>query len=96
MYLDWSIMRPPYDPNQGPVVEGEQLWLRQRRLRINPSSEEPGEVPCVCGRTSDRNSTPHTIDSAKLFAGRKEVQIVHQGETYRLLVTRNNKLILQK
>ena len=89
-------MRPPYDPKEGPVVEGEQLWLRQRRLRIKPNSEASGEVPCVCGRTSDRSSIPQTIDSTQLFAGRREVQIVHEGETYRLLVTRNNKLILQK
>jgi len=36
------------------------------------------------------------IDSAQILAGRREVRIVHAGEIYRLLVTRNNKLILQK
>lgn len=36
------------------------------------------------------------IDSADLFATRKEVQIRHAGECYRLLVTKNGKLILNK
>ena len=36
------------------------------------------------------------IDSAYLLAGRKEVQIRHGGEVYRLRVTRNGKLILNK
>jgi hemin uptake protein HemP len=36
------------------------------------------------------------IDSARLFADRKEVHIRHEGEFYRLLVTRNGKLILNK
>jgi len=36
------------------------------------------------------------IDSAQLFADRKEVYIYHAGEVYRLRVTRNGKLILNK
>ena len=36
------------------------------------------------------------IDSAQLFADRKEVQIRHAGEVYRLRVTKNGKLILNK
>ena len=36
------------------------------------------------------------IDSANLFAGRKEIRIRHDGELYRLLITRNGKLILNK
>jgi len=36
------------------------------------------------------------IDSGHLFAGHKEVQIQHAGEVYRLRVTRNGKLILNK
>lgn len=36
------------------------------------------------------------IDSAQLLADRKEVQIRHGGEIYRLRVTRNGKLILNK
>jgi hemin uptake protein HemP len=36
------------------------------------------------------------INSAQLLAERKEVQILHGGELYRLRVTRNGKLILNK
>ena len=36
------------------------------------------------------------IDSRHLFADRREVQIRHRGESYRLLMTKNGKLILNK
>ena len=36
------------------------------------------------------------LDSAVLLGGRAEVEIVHQGETYRLRRTRQGKLILTK
>lgn len=35
-------------------------------------------------------------ESAALFQGARVVNIMHAGETYRLLITRNNRLILQK
>ncbi len=37
-----------------------------------------------------------TVRSGDLLKGRRELRISHAGEIYRLLVTRNNKLILQK
>ena len=36
------------------------------------------------------------FDSDQLFDGTKTIAIRHAGETYRLLVTRNDRLILQK
>jgi hemin uptake protein HemP len=39
---------------------------------------------------------PPKFDSQDLFQGSKLVVIMHAGETYRLLLTRNNRLILQK
>lgn len=36
------------------------------------------------------------IDSETLFQGQKLVVIQHEGEDYRLILTRNNRLILQK
>lgn len=39
---------------------------------------------------------PREIDSAGLFAGRNEVIIVHKGGRYRLRITRQDKLILNK
>lgn len=37
-----------------------------------------------------------TLYSQNLFAMTKEVKIEHQGEEYRLRLTRNNRLILTK
>lgn len=37
-----------------------------------------------------------TIDSQKLFAATKVVQIVHNNQIYILRITRDNKLILTK
>jgi len=39
---------------------------------------------------------PRVINSASLFGDRREVEIRHRGEIYRLRVTRNGKLILNK
>ena len=36
------------------------------------------------------------IDSTQLFSDKKEVQIRHDGQIYRLRVTKNGKLILNK
>lgn len=41
-------------------------------------------------------SKVRTILSAELLKGNKEVRIDHEGEIYRLRLTRNQKLILQK
>ena len=50
-----------------------------------------------------RGSTPGqprektvAIDSGNLLAGHKEIQIRHAGEVYRLRLTKNGKLILNK
>ena len=45
----------------------------------------------------DRDGSPaagQVIDSARLFAGTREVVIRHQGRDYRLRLTRLGKLIL--
>ena len=45
---------------------------------------------------SAEQTTMRTVDSQELFAGQKSVLIRHQDEIYRLLLTKNDKLILQK
>jgi hemin uptake protein HemP len=40
--------------------------------------------------------TPRTVSSEELFSGRRLVFIEHAGQQYRLLITRNDRLILQK
>jgi hemin uptake protein HemP len=39
---------------------------------------------------------PQTIAAARLFNGQTEVFIEHDGQTWRLRITRNGKLILTK
>ena len=39
---------------------------------------------------------PPRFESNELFQGSRVVEISHAGEKYRLLLTRNNRLILQK
>jgi hemin uptake protein HemP len=50
-----------------------------------PTAEERGEA-----------AVPARIESSALFRGRREVVILHQGQEYRLRITRANKLILTK
>lgn len=39
---------------------------------------------------------PTKIEGAQLFAGQREIVIMHHGEQYRLRITRQEKLILTK
>lgn len=41
-------------------------------------------------------SVSRPLDSAALLGSKDEVEIIHQGETYRLRRTRQGKLILTK
>ena len=60
-------------------------------LPVTPS----GAVPQLAA--GDASHTPAAvIDSALLLQGRKEVVILHQGQPYRLQLTRAGKLILTK
>ena len=52
-----------------------------------PTPSQPGPDPPA--------DTPR-YESRELFQGARVVEISHAGETYRLLLTRNNRLILQK
>ncbi len=44
----------------------------------------------------ESSSPPKVIPAEKLFEGEREVIIEHEGERYRLRITRRGKLILQK
>lgn len=47
-------------------------------------------------RTEHRNALPPAVSAELLFCGAKEIVIRHQGDDYRLRITRNDKLILTK
>ena len=46
--------------------------------------------------TEERPASVPTVSSKQLLQGGRELRIIHDGQMYRLQVTRNNKLILQK
>jgi hemin uptake protein HemP len=60
----------------------------------------PGKRFCEAGpgwcRVCEKMSDIPVLRSEDLLQGRREVLIIHGDEVYRLLCTRNNKLILQK
>jgi len=57
------------------------------------SADEPEREPERDGKTP---TDARTATSEELLQGSRMLRIVHGNETYRLMLTRNNKLILQK
>lgn len=53
-------------------------------------------VPVRPGTCPTSALLTRSVRSADLFSGAKMVLIEHAGEQYRLIVTKNDKLILQK
>ena len=64
---------------------------QKRRLSIAPA----GRVrPAFPGKPVKETKTE--FDSRELFSGLRQIQIVHNDETYRLSITKQGKLILTK
>jgi hemin uptake protein HemP len=53
-----------------------------------PDAPRPSQV--------EDKPAPRVLNSEELFAGQRTVVIQHGDEQYRLLITRNDRLILQK
>jgi hemin uptake protein HemP len=65
-----------------------------RSPRVTPIGHSS---PQTTGAREPRDrGAPRRIHSPTLFEGSREVVIVHQGQEYRLRVTRADKLILTK
>lgn len=47
-------------------------------------------------KPAEASELPREFTSTELFAGQRVVYIEHAGQSYRLLITRNDRLILQK
>jgi hemin uptake protein HemP len=62
---------------------------------MNPDDADSTKLPPGPSETQEPRATPE-YDSADLLRGEREVRIRHADEVYRLRLTRNNKLILQK
>jgi hemin uptake protein HemP len=68
------------------------------------NAHKPPEIPREYRRLDFTSAMPRrpkpaeirTLDSTALFAGRTEIVIDHDGALYRLKITRQGKLILNK
>lgn len=65
---------------------------------LSRSAESSGDAPAgqPVPAAAEQARRPAALDSAALLAGGSEVMIRHGAETYRLRVTRQNRLILTK
>ena len=59
-------------------------------------SDLPARPPQPRPTPPDSASEEQVVDSRDLLRGKRELQISHEGEVYRLRVTRNGRLILNK
>jgi hemin uptake protein HemP len=57
---------------------------------------EPTQQPSHPVAAPTSRTTGRVLESSELLAGEKSVLIRHENELYRLTVTRNGKLLLQK
>ena len=64
-------------------------------LRMNSDRNLSSRSTPPEGRLSSRRGE-QALTTEELFGSRQEIVIVHQGDEYRLRITRNNKLILTK
>ena len=72
-------------------------WVAVKSLQMrNAVCAVTGPGDAVPAREPRRTHASPMLDSGVLFAGGSEVAIAHAGETYRLRLTRQNKLILTK
>ncbi|MBX3414393.1 MAG: hemin uptake protein HemP [Pirellulales bacterium] len=65
------------------------------RLSPRPMNIRSDSLPANPADDAAANS-PRVLNSQDLLQGHREVLIEHAGERYRLLLTRNGKLLLQK
>ena len=67
-------------------------------VRTVTSSSQPDKPahPADDSTRQGESSTPLQITSQELLGDRREIEIRHDGESYRLRITKNGKLILHK
>ena len=66
--------------------------MSEKRPDPNTMPDRSVQEPSV----EREESLPRIVNSSDLLDGKRELLIRHRGEIYRLLLTRNGKLILQK
>ena len=73
-----------YDPGRFTKNDSQAMHPSHRADPIPPLPRKPASEP------------PRVVTSDALLMGAREIRIAHAGETYRLAVTRQGKLILTK
>ena len=68
----------------------------KRVTRTMTDASSPGNRAASTDDNASTRDVARVIRSEELFAGERIVLIQHAGEQYRLLITRNDRLILQK
>jgi hemin uptake protein HemP len=66
-----------------------------RTLKTDELTRRPAPRGADPASPADR-PRPRRFDAAELFAGTTEIEIVHEQAVYRLKITRQGKLILNK
>jgi hemin uptake protein HemP len=56
----------------------------------------PGQAPPRDAAAEDAAKALPRLAASQLFGEASELELIHQGEVYRLRITRNGKLILTK
>lgn len=80
------------------MYDANHSYLSWERKMLSRSAESSGDEPAgqPAPVAAGQARPPAALDSAALLAGGSEVMIRHGAETYRLRVTRQNRLILTK
>lgn len=68
--------------------------MRADSANVDTSADTSAETASPSTRQTLK--PPSRVDSQQLFEGQRELIIQHQGEAYRLRITRQDKLILTK
>ena len=75
-----------------PASESESVLA----LPVAPQPLAPALAADAAASDPVGSIQPPPLDSQQLLQGRRELQILHQGQVYRLQQTRQGKLILTK
>lgn len=57
---------------------------------------ERKQVFDLVSKADDSDCKPKVYESPQLFGSNNEIQISHEGKLYRIRITRNGKLIMNK
>jgi hemin uptake protein HemP len=78
------------------VTVGGPLQYEMRIITIFVMVNDPPKSGTGVPAAPTQRAAPMRLSSRDLFCGRRELVIEHQGQEYRLKLTRNDKLILNK